>query len=278
MSMRKDKNYDFADEAPLKKEDEIKVYEENYRGMKIKEIEVLNDKNPFHKKGNYLSFEIDSLDKEKLSKSKINIIIEKLRKLMKKMSIKKNPHVLMVGLGNDDFSSDALGPETIKKINANSYLEDQDNKISCIIPGVMRTTGLESASIIKSLVDKFHFDLVIVFDSLATRNIDRLFKVIQVTDTQIIPGSGIKNFRKSFNKEYLGTPIIAIGVSMAITYETIVESILEHVEYVKNLSNQNKKYLLSQLDNEMVLTSKDTELRVKNIGMNLSLIFNSLFA
>jgi len=102
--------------------------------------------------------------------------------------------------------------------------------------------------------------------------------VIQVTDTQIIPGSGIKNFRKSFNKEYLGTPIIAIGVSMAITYETIVESILEHVEYVKNLSNQNKKYLLSQLDNEMVLTSKDTELRVKNIGMNLSLIFNSLFA
>lgn len=276
--MRKNKCYDFADEAPYKKEDNLKVYEENYRGLKFKKIEVLDDQNTFHQKGNYLSFEIDSLDEEKLSKSKLKIIIEKLNELLKKQSLKKNPHVLMVGLGNDDFSSDALGPETIKKINANSYLDDEKSKISCIIPGVMKTTGLESASIIKSLVDKFHFDLVVVFDSLATRNINRLFKVIQVTDTQIIPGSGIKNFRKSFNAEYLGVPLIAVGVSMAITYENIVESILEHIEYIKDLSSTNRKYLLSQLENEMILTSKDTELRVKNIGMNLSLIFNELFA
>lgn len=276
--MRKNKCYDFADEAPYKKEEDLKVYEENYRGLKFKKIEVLDDQNTFHQKGNYLSFEIDSLDEEKLSKSKRKIIIEKLQELLKKQSLKKNPHVLMVGLGNDDFSSDALGPETIKKINANSYLDDEKNKISCIIPGVMKTTGLESASIIKSLVDKFHFDLVVVFDSLATRNINRLFKVIQVTDTQIIPGSGIKNFRKSFNAQYLGVPLIAVGVSMAITYENIVESILEHIEYIKDLSSTNRKYLLSQLENEMILTSKDTELRVKNIGMNLSLIFNELFA
>ena len=97
----------------------------------------------------------------------------------------------------------------------------------------MKTTGLESASIIKSLVDKFHFDLVIVFDSLATRNIDRLFKVIQVTDTEIIPGSGIKNFRKSLNSKYLGVPLIAIGVSMAIMYQTIVENILSRIELTK---------------------------------------------
>ena len=36
----------------------------------------------------------------------------------------------MVGLGNDDFSSDALGPETIKRINANSYLEDHNNALA----------------------------------------------------------------------------------------------------------------------------------------------------
>lgn len=275
--MRKDKRYDFADEAPYKNSKDIVVEEEKYRGLKIKRIEVLSNKNTYHDKGNYLSFEVDNIDTDKLSKYKIEIIIKELKKLLSKINLCRNPHILMVGLGNDDFSSDALGPETIKRINANSYLEDQDSKVSCIIPGVMRTTGLESASIIKSLVDKFKFDLVVVFDSLATRNINRLYKVIQITDTQIIPGSGIKNFRKSFNASYLGVPIIAVGVSMAITYENIVEDILNHIDYHKELSHENKKYLVEQLENDMVLTSKDTELRVKNIGLNLSMIFNQLF-
>lgn len=276
--MRKDCKYDFADEAPYVNNDEIIIEEENHRGLKIKRVEVLDNKNTFHDKGNYISFEIDNVDEEKLTNRKIDIIVKELKSLLTKLKIKKNPHVLMVGLGNDDFSSDALGPETIKRINANSYMEDQTSKISCIIPGVMKTTGLESASIIKSLVDKFKFDLIIVFDSLATRSIDRLFKVIQITDTQIIPGSGIKNFRQSFNAKYLGVPLIAVGVSMAITYENIIEDILSHIDYQKSLSEKNKNYIISQLENDIVLTSKDTELRVKNIGLNLSLIFNQLFA
>ncbi len=233
--MRNDKCYDFADEAPYKNNKDIIIEEENYRGLKIKKIEVLENKNSYHEKGNYLSFEIDNIDIDKISNNKVNIIVDEINKLIKKLKIKNNPHVLMVGLGNEDFSSDALGPETIKRINANSYMDNQNNKISCIIPGVMKTTGLESASIIKSLVDKFKFDLIIVFDSLATRNINRLFKVIQVTDTQLIPGSGIKNFRKSFNAKYFGVPLIAVGVSMAITYENIIEDILEHIDYEKEL-------------------------------------------
>ena len=126
-------------------------------------------------------------------------------------------------------------------------------------------------------MDKFHFDLVIVFDSLATRNIDRLFKVIQVTDTEIIPGSGIKNFRKSLNSKYLGVPLIAIGVSMAIMYQTIVENILSRIEYHK-VNKINKDYFINQLNNDLILTSKDSELRVKNISLNLSKIFNYIFS
>lgn len=269
--------YDFADEAPYENNDDIKIEEISHRGIKIKKVEVLNN-NFYHEKGNYISFEIDNIDEEKISHKKIKLIVEEIKKLIVKLKVKKNPHVLMVGLGNDDFASDALGPETIKRINANSYLKDEGNKISCIIPGVMKTTGLESASIIKSLVDKFKFDLIIVFDSLATRNINRLFKVIQITDTQLIPGSGIKNFRKSFNSKYLGVPLIAVGVSMAITYENIIEDLLMHIDYKKHLSDENKKYLMKQLENDIVLTSKDSELRVKNIGLNLSNIFNALFS
>lgn len=54
--MKKNKMCDFADEANYSKNEKIVINEENYRGLKIKNIEVLEDKNFFHKKGNYLSF------------------------------------------------------------------------------------------------------------------------------------------------------------------------------------------------------------------------------
>lgn len=275
--MRKNIIFDFADEIPSTNNKGIKVVEERKLGIKLKKVQVLEDLNQFNKKGNYLSFEISSLDEKIISNNKIKYICKQIKDMISNLNLKENPHVLMVGLGNDDFSSDALGPETIKKINANSYLNDVQNRVSCIIPGVMKTTGLESASIIKSLVKQFKFDLVIVFDSLATRSVDRLFKVIQITDTEIIPGSGIKNFRKSLNSKYLGVPLIAVGVSMAIMYSSIIEIVLDHIHIQSDLEKEHKSFLIEQLKNNLVLTSKDTEFRVKNISINLSNIFNHLF-
>ena len=275
--MRKNIIFDFADEIPSTNNKGIKVVEEKKLGIKLKKVQVLEDLNQYNKKGNYLSFEISSLDEKIISNNKIKYICKQIKDMISNLNLKENPHVLMVGLGNDDFSSDALGPETIKKINANSYLNDVQNRVSCIIPGVMKTTGLESASIIKSLVKQFKFDLVIVFDSLATRSVDRLFKVIQITDTEIIPGSGIKNFRKSLNAKYLGVPLIAGGVSMAIMYSSIIEIVLDHIHIQSDLEKEHKSFLIDQLKNNLVLTSKDTEFRVKNISINLSNIFNHLF-
>ena len=275
--MRKNIIFDFADEIPSTNNKGIKVVEEKKLGIKLKKVQVLEDLNQYNKKGNYLSFEISSLDEKIISNNKIKYICKQIKDMISNLNLKENPHVLMVGLGNDDFSSDALGPETIKKINANSYLNDVQNRVSCIIPGVMKTTGLESASIIKSLVKQFKFDLVIVFDSLATRSVDRLFKVIQITDTEIIPGSGIKNFRKSLNSKYLGVPLIAVGVSMAIMYSSIIEIVLDHIHIQSDLEKEHKSFLIDQLKNNLVLTSKDTEFRVKNISINLSNIFNHLF-
>lgn len=276
--MKTNKIYDFADEAPYRNQEKIKIDEEAHRGMRIKTVEVLDDLDAYHSKGNYLSFEIDDFDEKLLSPQKKRIILDKLHRMIQALDVDPHPHVLMVGLGNDDFSSDALGPETVKRIHANSYLAHTEKKVSCIIPGVMKTTGLESASIIKSLVDQFRFDLVIVFDSLATRNIDRLFKVVQVTDTQIIPGSGINNFRKSLNSDYLGVPLLAVGVSMAITYAAIAERILSHISEAPKLKKEERAQLKKELRNDLILTSKDTELKVKQIGENLSGIFNALFS
>ena len=45
---------------------------------------------------------------------------------------------------------------------------------------------------VKAIVDKEQIDLVIAIDSLATRKIDRLNKVIQITDTGISPGATVE--------------------------------------------------------------------------------------
>ena len=275
--MRYDKNFDFADEARYENDEKITIFEEKHRLLHIKKIKIIDDIDAYHSKGNYISFEVKDLSEREISPNRLKIIISVLKELINEINVKDNPHILMVGLGNNDFSSDALGPLTIKKINANSYLYDVSNKISCIIPGVMKMTGLESASIIKSLVKEFNFDLVVVFDALATKNVDRLFKVIQITDTQIIPGSGINNFRKSLNKEYLGVPLIAVGVSMVVTYSSIVENILDQIENINLLSKEEKTKLNEHLNNGLVLTSKDNEEKVDYISLNLSKIFNQLF-
>lgn len=274
--MKKDNYYDFADEAPYSNDDKIEVITDYRRGYRMKKVIVKQDYN-YNKRGTYYSFEIDEIDNKEVSDKKIELIKNNLIEMMKELKIKKNPHVLMVGLGNDEFSSDAFGPQTIKNINANSYLSDVNSKVSCLIPGVMKTTGLESAMIIKSLVDKFKFDLVVVFDSLTTKNINRLFKVIQITDTEIIPGAGIKNFRKSLNSTYLGVPLIAVGVSMAICYSSIIEDVLTHIDGVLKVNKENKKYLLNNLNSHLVLTGKDSEIKVKCISKNVAKIFNSIF-
>ena len=57
-----------------------------------------------------------------------------------------------------------------------------------------------------------------------------------------------------------------------------LENINLDVDYKKDLSKENKKYLLKQLDNNIVLTSKDTDIKVKMIANNLSIIINKMFA
>ena len=59
---------------------------------------------------------------------------------------------------------------------------------SALIPGVMAKTGMESAEIIKGVVEKTKPDAVIVIDALAARSIRRLNRTVQISDAGIHPG------------------------------------------------------------------------------------------
>lgn len=177
----------------------------------------------------------------------------------------KEQSILVVGLGNRDVTADALGPNVadnlfitrhvVKEYGKAAYSKSRMHMVSSIVPGVMAKTGMESAEIIKGVVDQTAPDIVIVIDALAARSTRRLNRTIQITNTGIHPGSGVGNHRNALTEESLGAPVIAIGVPTVVDAATIVNDALAD----KAPSH------LAELNN-MYVTSKDVDYQVKQIS------------
>ena len=144
--------------------------------------------------------------------------------------------VLAVGLGNRYMTSDAVGPESIRKMLATRhlFLEEpdlfagySDVMLSLLSPGVMAQTGIESRLLVEGAVKAIRPDLVIVIDALAARSTDRLATTVQLSDTGIRPGSGIGNSRLAIDREALGVPVLAIGIPTVVDSRTLVYDALE---------------------------------------------------
>ena len=123
-----------------------------------------------------------------------------------------------MGLGNEYVTPDALGPKVVSDIDVTrhilqympQYLDKDTRSVSAISPGVLGTTGIETVEILKGIVDNIKPKLVIVIDALASRNINRISKTIQLSDTGIVPGAGVGNKRSEISINNLKVPVIAI--------------------------------------------------------------------
>jgi len=193
--------------------------------------------------------------------------------------IEKELSVMVVGLGNRDVTADALGPNVVdnltitrhmvKEFGKAAYGKSKMHMVSALIPGVMAKTGMESAEIIKGVVEKTKPDVVIVIDALAARSIKRLNRTIQLTNTGIHPGSGVGNHRNSITEESLGVPVVAIGVPTVVDAATIVND-----AFLKLLSclpesgiglQEELREGMSELYN-MYVTGKDVDYEIKQIS------------
>ena len=54
----------------------------------------------------------------------------------------------------------------------------------------------------------------------------RVGRTIQLSDTGIVPGSGVGNARKALNRETLGIPVIAVGVPTVVDAATLACDLL----------------------------------------------------
>ena len=130
----------------------------------------------------------------------------------------KRDSVLVAALGNPDITPDALGSLAASGIIVTRHLKQQApadfasfSSLALCRPGVLGTSGVESAQQVKLLCSLLSPDLVIVIDALAGADLDRLCRCVQISTAGISPGSGVGNDRQELSAETLGVPVIAMG-------------------------------------------------------------------
>ena len=265
-------------------------------------MSILKDNNSFNKKiGEYISINFNDIEEQKNRDIVKEVLSSSLDEMINRYNIKDNDKVLVVGLGNKDFTADALGPMAAKEVIVTSHLfsiegfniKEGTKAVSLLTPGVMGQTGLETADIVKSVCDFYNPSLVIFIDALATRSMERVNRVIQITNTGIAPGSGIGNNRKALDEEYLSVPCICIGVATVVGVSSIVNETISLIENMYGdlplsyspLKSENRYHIISSLLEdkglEMIVTPKQIDEDIRNISyiignsINQSLHLNS---
>lgn len=193
--------------------------------------------------------------------------------------VEKEPSVMVVGLGNRDVTADSLGPNVVdnlvitrhmvKEFGKAAYNKSHVPVISALVPGVMAKTGMESAEIIKGVVEKTKPDVVLVVDALAARSTKRLNRTIQITNTGIHPGSGVGNYRNSITEEILGVPVIAVGVPTVVDAATIVGDVFQRMfagmEAELRELQEEIQSSMGEIYN-MYVTGKDVDYEIRQIS------------
>lgn len=259
---------DFADEfisADIHSETYEHIEKQN-EYIKSNYIKVLKDENELGKmKGDYVSIECKDLDDHIIRENMIEAIEENLMHMVNNMNIQVKK-VLVVGLGNRFITSDALGPGVANEILVTAHLYANEEvrylkgtrDVAVLTPGVMGQTGLESLSIVQCVAQSYQPDLIIAIDALATRNISRINRVVQINNTGIAPGSGVGNHRLSLDEQTLHIPVIALGVATVTSIGAILQEALEDLhareEIMENISQKQHLNLVvtpKSMDNEL---------------------------
>ena len=194
------------------------------RGFRVERVEVLNDKGA--KKlckpiGMYLTISARSLIERK--PEAFTNGVETLAELIKELLPFPGKLTLIAGLGNAVMTPDAIGPLTVENVLATRHLKQSMpddfaglSPVCAFTPGVLGSTGIESAELLKSVCEYVKPAQVIAVDALAAASLERLCTTVQLTDAGIVPGSGVGNNRAAVSRETLQVPVLALGVPTVV--------------------------------------------------------------
>lgn len=238
------------------------------------------------RKGTYITLEVPGLRHRDpdLQERVTQVFADELHGLL---DLPEDASILVIGLGNEHVTPDALGPMVVGKLFVTRHLfhympEVLGNgkgyrSISAVSPGVLGLTGIETSEIVRGIVERIKPDAVIAIDALASRSLSRVNATIQLSDTGIQPGAGVGNNRKALDLDTLGIPVIAVGVPTVVEAATIagdaIELVLQQLRQqvpgnaasalFDQLSAAEKWHLvrevLDPMENNLVVTPKEVD-------------------
>ena len=255
-------------------------------GITVTEIEITNKKGEQaigKPMGRYITIESPDLkySVEDYEKTCVKIA-ETLSSLLGETYDKP---ILIAGLGNNEITPDALGPAVMSglivtrhiKTHPDNFFDSDFANVCAIAPGVLGTTGIETAGVIRGVIEEVKPCAVIAVDALAARSTERISTTIQISDTGIQPGAGVGNRREGLDKETLGVKVIAVGVPTVVDAATIardsLDAALSEVSSDVLSDNEKEELIRKTLSNNisrMVVTPKDIDLVIERAAKTVA--------
>ncbi|MBM7856194.1 spore protease [Desulfohalotomaculum tongense] len=234
-------------------------------------------------RGTYITIEAPGLrdNNREVHQEVVEVLAKHLGRLF---NLSPEANVLVVGLGNWNATPDALGPKVVDQVMvtrhifnyAPSEVREGMRPVSAVSPGVLGITGIETAEIIKGIVDNIKPELIIAIDSLASRSVERIATTIQIADTGIAPGSGVGNKRAGINKESMGVPTIAIGVPTVVHAAMIASDAIDRLferykttpqiyqAYQQQVVQEALNEVLAPFGGNLMVTPKEVDMLIQN--------------
>ncbi len=259
--------------ADLHSQEGIRKNEDKRFGMDVTKIEI-TERTTAEKlgkpMGNYVTLSRKGLfDYSQDFSDRVQALAEEIRAFL------PEGEVLVAGLGNREITPDALGPLVADNVLSTRHFRTASAEtfgleglrgVSVVATGVLGQTGIESAELIHSVVQRINPSAVIVVDALAARELSRLTSTVQLCDTGIAPGAGVQNSRTAITKELLGVPVIAIGVPTVVDAVTMAESVF-------GIDNAQKERINPD-GYTMMVTTRDIDTVIKRASSLIALAIN----
>lgn len=290
---------------------ELREWEKKDSGIRLTEVVIKNEQGARSMRkpvGTYLTLETPLLFKQDSHEETSKELARQIRLLFSRRGFRldqRKPSVLVVGLGNPEATPDSLGPRVLEHLPMTRHLcteygegfsEEQGLPVlSGIVPGVMAQTGMETAEILRGIIEETRPDAVLAIDALAARTVHRLGVTIQLSDTGIHPGSGVGNHRSGLTKESLGVPVFALGVptvvgAAAIVHDTVgaMTELLrrntatgQYGDFVENLEPEEQYELIREIlepqFGPMYVTPHDIDEKVERLSRTVAEAIHEAF-
>lgn len=192
-----------------------------------------------------------------LKQKVIKIFENTLDELLHKLKIKRTDKILVCGLGNGEIVADSFGVMACKEILATNNINSNltKSKICCINPNVKAITGIDTFDIVFGIASKINAKLIILIDSLLTKNIQRLGHSFQLSTCGMTPGGAIGKGREISEKT---TKIKCLSIGVPFMFDL-----------TQKVGKSKKSIIVSPKDNYSMIN-----LCAKIVGKAINNYFN----